>query len=71
MLAALSDEERDQLGNLVEKMIGGLVADRLAGRAEGIEPGGGWLCRLCDAQACGRPVGTCPAANAARGIPAT
>ncbi len=66
VLGALSAEERRQLGGLVEKMIGGLVADRLAGRADGIEPGGGWLCRLCDAGACGRPAGTCPAATAAR-----
>ena len=28
--------------------------------------GGGWICRLCDLQACGRPQGECPAANAAR-----
>ena len=27
--------------------------------------GGAWTCRLCDLDACGRPAGRCPAANAA------
>ncbi|HEY3685307.1 MAG TPA: MarR family transcriptional regulator [Streptosporangiaceae bacterium] len=27
--------------------------------------GGAWICRRCDLEACGRPAGNCPAANAA------
>ena len=32
------------------------------------DPVGGWLCRLCDFEACGRDRGLCPAAGAASDV---
>ena len=50
----------------VASVLEGLRAEqRLDARSRGDEPAG-WLCRLCDFVACGRPQGDCPAANAAR-----
>jgi DNA-binding MarR family transcriptional regulator len=61
-LAGLSTVEREQLGGLLGRVLGALVQAKVA-----TAPGaGGWTCRLCDATACGRPTGACPAANAAR-----
>lgn len=65
MLAVLDDRERAALSAMLEKLIGAVVTRRLEGRARGVDPPGGWLCRLCDARACERPQGRCPAAAAA------
>lgn len=64
-LDVLDDREQADLGALLDKLVGALVARRLEARAAGAIPPGGWLCRLCDTVACGRPEGRCPAANAA------
>ena len=66
-LDGLTERERTALTPLLEKVIGGIVAERLATRATGADPAGGWLCRLCDAVACDRDGGRCPAAMAAPG----
>ena len=64
-LDVLDDREQADLAALLDKLVGALVARRLVARAAGAIPPGGWLCRLCDTVACGRPEGRCPAANAA------
>lgn len=64
-LAALSAPERQALGHLTDKLVASLTEQRLADRQRGSPPAGGWLCRLCDLDACGRGEGECPAANAA------
>ena len=64
-LAGLGGDERRTLVPLVDALVTTVTDQRLRRRQQGDEPAG-WLCRLCDADACGRPVGECPAANAAR-----
>jgi MarR family transcriptional regulator, negative regulator of the multidrug operon emrRAB len=61
MLVDLSAADRASLSRLIEKMVGTVVRSRLAGD----EAAGGWLCRLCDFEACGRPMGRCPAQQTA------
>jgi DNA-binding MarR family transcriptional regulator len=56
VLAPLSDAEVSALHALLARMMAGIVEEKA---------GGAWLCRLCDLQACGRPHGDCPTANAA------
>jgi DNA-binding MarR family transcriptional regulator len=68
VLDALDDVERAQLAAILDKLVGAVVATRLEARAAGVDPPGGWLCRLCDPLACGRSEGHCPAANAAGAI---
>lgn len=65
VLAPLGREERRALLALTDSMINGITELRLESRHHGVEPTG-WLCRLCDLAACGRPVGACPAANSAQ-----
>lgn len=65
LLSVLDDHEREALTPILEKLVGAVVAGRLRARAAGVDPAGGWLCRLCDPMACGRAEGRCPAANAA------
>ena len=55
---------------LAEVLTAQLVDLRLAERALENPPSSGWLCRLCDFGACGRPDGLCPAANRARAMAA-
>jgi DNA-binding MarR family transcriptional regulator len=52
----LSASERETLHSLIGRVMASLVRDK---------DGGAWICRLCDLEACGRPAGQCPAANAA------
>lgn len=66
MLEGLSEPERRSLMRLSEALTGELVNLRLDERARGNPPSSGWLCRLCDFDACGRPDGLCPAAERAR-----
>jgi DNA-binding MarR family transcriptional regulator len=54
-LAALSEDERRQLGDLAGRMLAAMV--RPPGATQ-------WICRLCDIEACGRPQGECPVATA-------
>jgi MarR family transcriptional repressor of emrRAB len=68
LLAVLDDHEREALAPILEKLIGAVVAARLEARVAGVDPAGGWLCRLCDPVACERAQGRCPAANAAAGL---
>jgi DNA-binding MarR family transcriptional regulator len=65
-LHGLTDEQRRALTALAERLTADIATLRLEQRRQGDTPAGGWLCRLCDFQACGRPVGRCPAAARAR-----
>jgi hypothetical protein len=65
VLAVLSPEEQQSLASLTEKLLTAITDQRLRDRARGRMPPGGWLCRLCDFEACGRPRGDCPVADAA------
>jgi DNA-binding MarR family transcriptional regulator len=56
-LSALSDEQRATLDELVSTMLVGLMRGPGASR---------WMCRLCNARACGHAEGACPVANEAR-----
>lgn len=64
-LASLDGGERRNLHASVGKLLAAITESRLAERAAGRPPHTGWMCRLCDFQACGRPAGRCPTANAA------
>jgi DNA-binding MarR family transcriptional regulator len=57
VLDHLGDAERAALAPLLERLLGGLVADRADARR---------ICRLCDAEACGHWEGRCPVTRAAR-----
>lgn len=65
VLDVLDEREQAELATILDKLVAGVVGRRLEARAAGAPPPGGWLCRLCDPVACGRPEGRCPAANAA------
>jgi DNA-binding MarR family transcriptional regulator len=65
-LGGLTDAQRRALTAMAERLTGDLASLRIQQRAMGEAPAGGWLCRLCDFDACGRPAGQCPAARAAR-----
>jgi DNA-binding MarR family transcriptional regulator len=56
-LSALTPEQQRTLDELVSTMLAGLIRGPGATR---------WMCRLCDARACGHDQGACPVANAAR-----
>jgi DNA-binding MarR family transcriptional regulator len=56
VLDDLSPAERDTLHALMSRIMASVVRSK---------EGGAWICRLCDLDACGRPSGQCPAANAA------
>jgi len=64
VLGGLSATQRRSLTAMAERLTGDLAALRLEQRAAGEVPAGGWLCRMCDFEACGRPAGRCPAATA-------
>jgi DNA-binding MarR family transcriptional regulator len=65
-LEGLSEQDRRSLIGLTEVLTGQLVDLKLDERARGNTPSSGWLCRLCDFDACGRPDGLCPAAERVR-----
>jgi MarR family transcriptional regulator, negative regulator of the multidrug operon emrRAB len=67
-LAGLSEPEQRSLLRLAETLTGQLVDLKLDERARPKAPPSGWLCRLCDFNACGRPDGHCPAAQRSRAI---
>jgi MarR family transcriptional repressor of emrRAB len=62
-LDGLTDAQRRSLTTLAERLTADLAALRLEERGAGAVPRGGWLCRLCDLEACGRREGRCPAAS--------
>lgn len=64
-LEGLTNAELRALTRLAERLTADVASLRLGERREGTTPTGGWLCRLCDFQACGRPEGRCPAATSA------
>ena len=64
LVAELTSEERTALTRVSERLLAIVARTRLDERAAGAVPPGGWMCRLCDQVACGRPVGECPAAQA-------
>jgi DNA-binding MarR family transcriptional regulator len=61
VLDPLTPAERADLARLHAKLLTRVTTDRLAARQRGTPPPAGWLCRLCDPDACGRPRGSCPA----------
>jgi MarR family transcriptional regulator, negative regulator of the multidrug operon emrRAB len=65
VLRGLAAAQRRSLTAMAERLTGDLAALRLEQRAAGELPSGGWLCRMCDFGACGRPEGRCPAATRA------
>lgn len=68
VVGVLDDGERAELGGILDKLVAGVVGRRLESRAAGAVPPGGWMCRLCDAVACERSEGHCPAANVAAAV---
>jgi DNA-binding MarR family transcriptional regulator len=70
-LDGLTDAQRRSLTTLAERLTGDLAARRIEERQRGAIPPAGWLCRLCDFQACARPEGRCPAARRAAGLTST
>jgi DNA-binding MarR family transcriptional regulator len=62
-LSELSTADRSSLTKITEKLLAVITRQRLTNREQGNEPAGGWICRLCDFEACGRQHGTCPAAT--------
>ena len=66
VVAVLDDRERQAFAGILEKLVGPVVSRRLEAWAAGLDPPGGWMCRLCDFVACERDEGSCPVANAAR-----
>jgi len=65
VLSILSADEQRSLTALTAKLLTAITDERLRDRAHDRLPPGGWLCRLCDFEACGRPRGDCPVATAA------
>jgi DNA-binding MarR family transcriptional regulator len=70
-LDGLSEAQQRSLTTLAERLTGDLAALRIEERRHGAIPPAGWLCRLCDFPACGRPEGRCPAARRAAGLTST
>lgn len=62
-LEGLSTRQRRSLMDLAEALTAQLVDLKLDERAMDNSLPSGWLCRLCDFVACGRPQGLCPAAQ--------
>jgi DNA-binding MarR family transcriptional regulator len=56
-LSVLSEDERRVFDDLVGRVLVGLMRDPGATR---------WMCRLCDARACGHDAGACPVGNEVR-----
>ena len=70
-LDGLTDAQRRSLTTLAERLTGDLASRRLGERDRGAPPQGGWLCRMCDFGACGRPERRCPAASRAASLTST
>ena len=67
VLGELDDAEQAALVGLHERLLEGVTRQRLAARRVDDFAQQGWLCRLCDFEACGRPHGQCPAARVTGG----
>ncbi len=65
VLGGLTDAQCRALTAMAERLTSDLAGLRLDQRRAGELPPGGWLCRMCDFAACGRPEGRCPAAGRA------
>ena len=64
-LDVLDADDRRALVVLIDSLVGAVTVHRLDGREHDVAYAG-WLCRFCDFASCGRPLGQCPAANAAQ-----
>jgi MarR family transcriptional regulator, negative regulator of the multidrug operon emrRAB len=64
-LERLNQAELRALTQLAERLTADIADLRLRERRKGAAPPAGWLCRLCDFEACGRSEGRCPAATTA------
>jgi MarR family transcriptional repressor of emrRAB len=62
VLKQLTASERVMLTSLSERLVAAITEQRLKKRNAGETPAGGALCRMCDFGACGREIGSCPAA---------
>ena len=67
LLEPLSAADRAHLESIAAALLQADVRHRLDRRSRGDVPAGGWMCRLCDQDRCGRPAGECPANLAATG----
>lgn len=56
-LSVLTDREREQLDDLVSRVLVGMM------RGPGAT---GWMCRMCDTGSCGHDDGSCPVTDAAQ-----
>jgi MarR family transcriptional regulator, negative regulator of the multidrug operon emrRAB len=65
VLEMVGSDDNPELLALMESMVANITAIRLGTATQLAEPRA-WMCRLCDLEACGRPRGECPAANAAQ-----
>lgn len=65
-LEPLNEREQRTMLAAIDRVLGAMTRRRLQSRSRGQAPPNGWLCRLCDFNACGRPAGACPVATAAR-----
>ena len=63
-LEDLDERDRQALLPLVDTLLATVTRHRLDARRRGDELPG-WLCRLCDFDACGRAAGACPATRTA------
>lgn len=62
----LDADEQAMLASVLERLLATMTEQRVQARLAGDPPTGGWLCRMCDLDCCGRPEGRCPTAEAAR-----
>ena len=69
LVESLGDGDRRALLPSLDAMVAAVTEQRLAARSRGDAPTG-WLCRLCDFDACERPEGRCPAQRTAQMIAA-
>lgn len=65
VLSPLSRADRSALTRILEQLLAATTHERLADRALGSAPVGGYTCRMCDFAVCGRERGLCPVAGAA------
>jgi DNA-binding MarR family transcriptional regulator len=63
----LDDDSLRVTETVLERLVATRARERLARRRRGEDVDAGWLCRLCDFEACERDEGRCPAARAASG----
>lgn len=66
VVAGLDADEQAMLTSVLERLLATMTEQRIHARLAGDPPTGGWLCRMCDLDCCGRAEGRCPTAEAAK-----